>query len=81
MTKSVCQHKIVKSGKLQKSESSLICVLIAEGSENALQVFLSILAHFRIPVSLRSKNVFFRCLINGILKLVIVFFYFVVIVV
>ena len=28
MTKSVRQHKIVKGGKLQKSESSLICVII-----------------------------------------------------
>ena len=35
MTKSVHQHKIVKAGKLQKSESSLICVVIAEGSTNA----------------------------------------------
>ena len=33
MTKCVRQHKVVKGGKLQKSESSLICVIIAEGSE------------------------------------------------
>ena len=32
MTKSVCRHKIVRGGKLQKSESSLISVVIAEGS-------------------------------------------------
>ena len=38
MTKSVRHHKIVKGGKLQKSESSLICVVIAEGSSNALPV-------------------------------------------
>ena len=38
MTKSVCQHKTAKDGKLQKSESSLICVVIAEGSANALLV-------------------------------------------
>ena len=46
MTESVRQNKIVKGGKLQKSESSLICVVIAEGSANALPVFISILAHF-----------------------------------
>ena len=62
MIKSVCQHNIVKGGKLQKSESSLICVVIAEGSTNALQVSISILAHFCIPVSLRNKNVLLRCL-------------------
>ena len=40
MTKSVRQHQhnFVKGGKLQKSESSLSCVLIAEGSTNALHV-------------------------------------------
>ena len=32
MTRSVHQRKIVKGGKLQKPESSLICVIIAEGS-------------------------------------------------
>ena len=31
MTKCVRQHKVIKGGKLQKSESSLICVIIAEG--------------------------------------------------
>ena len=36
MTKSVRQHKIVKDGKLQKSESSLICVVVAEGYTNVL---------------------------------------------
>ena len=81
MTKSVRQHKIVKGGKLQKSESSLICVVIAEGSANALPVFTSILAHFYIPVSLYNKNVLLRCLINDIPYLVIEFFYFVVIIV
>ena len=60
MTKSVRQHKIVKSGKLQKSESSLICVIISEGSTNALPVNTSILANFCIPVSLHNKNVFLR---------------------
>ena len=41
MTKSVCQHKIViKGGTLQKSESSLLCFVIAEGSANALLVFI-----------------------------------------
>ena len=30
MTKSVRQHKIVKGGKVQKSESCLICVVTAE---------------------------------------------------
>ena len=40
---SVRQHKIIKHGKLQKSESSLICVILAEGSTNALPVFTSIL--------------------------------------
>ena len=38
MTKCVRQHKVVNCGKLQKSESSLICVIIAEGSTNALPV-------------------------------------------
>ena len=60
MTKSVRQHKIVKGGKLQKSESSLICVIIADGSTNALPVSTSILAHFCIPVSLHNKNVLLR---------------------
>ena len=53
--------------KLQRSESSLICVVIAEGSTNALPVSINILAHFCIPVSLHNKNVLLRCLINGIL--------------
>ena len=79
MTKSLRQHKIVKGGKLQKSESSLICVIIAEGSTNVLPVSTSILAHFCIPVSLHNKNALLRCLINDILQLVIEFFYFVVI--
>ena len=46
VTKSVRQHKIGKGDKLQKSESSLICVIIAEGSTHALPVFTSVLAHF-----------------------------------
>ena len=81
MTKCVRQHKIVKGGKLKNSESSLICVVTAEGSTNALPVFTSILAHFCIPVSLYNKNVLLRCLINVILQLVIEFFCFVVIIV
>ena len=41
MTKSVFQHKIViKGGKLQESESSLLCFVIAEGSANASLVFI-----------------------------------------
>ena len=71
----------IKAGKLQKSESSLICVIIAEGSTNALPVSTSIPAHYCIPVSLHNKNVLLQCLINDILYLVIEFFYFVVIVV
>ena len=58
---------IVKGGKQQKSESFLICVIIAEGSTNALPVSTSIPAHFCIPVSLHNKNVPFRCLINDFL--------------
>ena len=79
MTKSVHQHKIAKGGKLQKCESSHICVIIAEGSTNALPVSTSIPAHFCIPVSLHNNNVLLRCLITDILYLVIEFFYFVVI--
>ena len=67
MTKGVRQHKIVKGGELKKSESSLICVIIAEGSTDALPVSTSILAHFCIPVSLYNRNVLLRCLINDIL--------------
>ena len=67
MTKCVRQHKIVKGGKLQKSASTLIFVIIAEGSTNALSVSTSILARFCIPVSLYNKNVLLRCLINDIL--------------
>ena len=52
VTKSVRQHKIVKGGKLQKSESCLICVVIAEGSTNALTVLVSIL----VPVVDRAQN-------------------------
>ena len=81
MTESVCQHKIVKDGKLQKSESPLICVIIAEGSTNALPVFTSILAHFCIQVSLHKKNVLLHSLISDILYLVIEFFYSLVIIV
>ena len=81
MTKSVRKHKVVKGGKLQKSESSFICVVVAEGSTNALPVSTSIPAHFCIPVSLYNENVLLRCLINDILSLIIEFFYFVVIVV
>ena len=50
MTESVRRHKIIKGGKLQKSESSLICVIIAEGPTNALPVSTSIPADFCIPV-------------------------------
>ena len=56
VTKCVRQHKVVKGGKLQKSRSSLICVIIAEGSTNALPVSTSIPADFCIPVSLYNKN-------------------------
>ena len=80
MIKSVRQHGIVKGGKLQKSKPSLICVVIAEGSGNALPVFLSILANFCISVFLHNKNVLLRCVINDILYLIIEFFYFVVII-
>ena len=52
MTKSVRQHKITEGGKLQGSESSLICFVIVEGSTNALPVSTNIPAHFCIPVSL-----------------------------
>ena len=51
MTKSICPHKIVKGGKLQKSESSPIRIIIAEGSTYALPVSTSSLAHFCIPLS------------------------------
>ena len=71
MTKNVRQHKIVKGGKLQKSGSSLICVVIAERSTNASPESTSVLAHFCIPISLHKKNVLLRCLINEILWLVI----------
>ena len=67
MTKSVHQHKIIKGGKLQKSESSNIYIVIAEGFTNALPVFTSILALFRIPVSLHNENFLLCCLINNIL--------------
>ena len=56
MTKSVRQHKVVKGGKQQKSESSLICVINAEEYTNALPVSTSIPAHFCIPVSLYNNN-------------------------
>ena len=56
MTKCVCQHKVIKGGKLQKSESSLVCVIIAEGSTNVLPVSTNIPADFCIPVSLYNKN-------------------------
>ena len=55
MTKCIRQHKVVKGGKLQKPESSLICVIKAEGSTNGLPVFTSIPAHFCIPVSLYNN--------------------------
>ena len=41
-TKSVGHDKIARGGKLQESESSLICVIIAGGSANALPLFISI---------------------------------------
>ena len=50
---------------LQKSESSLISVIIAEGSTNALPVSTSIPADFCIPVTLYNKNVLLRCPITG----------------
>ena len=67
MTRSVRQHKIVKGGKLQKSEFPLICVITAERSTNALPVSISILAHCCILVSLHNKNVLLRYLIDDIL--------------
>ena len=39
--------------------SSLICVVAAEGSENASPVFISILVHFCIQASLHTENVSF----------------------
>ena len=45
VAKSVRQHMIVKGGKLKKSESPLICVVIAEGSTSALPVSTRILVH------------------------------------
>ncbi|WP_419582018.1 hypothetical protein [Thiolapillus sp.] len=68
----------IKGGKLRKSESSLICVVIAEGSTNALPISKTILAHFFIPDSFHNKNILLLYLINDILKLVIEFLYFVV---
>ena len=47
MTKSVGRRKIVKGGKLQKSESSIIYVVIAEGSTYGLLVFFEILSNYR----------------------------------
>ena len=67
MTKSVRQHKSVKGSKLQKPESSLICVIIAEGYTNAMPVSISIPAQFCVSVSLHKKNVLLRCMINDIL--------------
>ena len=67
-----------KGGKLQESESSLICVVITQGFANALPVIISILTHFYIPVSLHNKNVLLRSPINDILQLVIKFFHFIV---
>ena len=54
MTKSVRQHKIVKSGKLQKSESSLNYVVFGEGSTNALPVFTSVFAY--LAFSFRAQQ-------------------------
>ena len=81
MPRPVHQHNTVKGGKLQEPESSLICVVIAEGSADALPVFINILAHFCIAVSLHKKNALLRFLINDILQLVTEFFYIVVIIV
>ena len=73
MTKSDRQYEIVKGGKLQESQSSLICFVIAGGSLKALPVFINILAHFCIPVSFNNKYVLLRCLIDDILQLDISF--------
>ena len=54
MTKCVRQHEIVKGDKLKKSESSLINVVIAEGSTNTLKVSTSILAHCSLPVNKKA---------------------------
>ena len=59
MAKGIRQYKIVKGDKLQESESSLICVVIAEGSANALPVSTRIPAHFCTRVSLHNKVFFF----------------------
>ena len=69
----------LKVANSRSLESSLICVIFAEGSTNALPVFINILGHFYIPVSLHNKSVF-QCLIIDTLWLVIEFFCFVVIV-
>ena len=70
MTKRVHKHKIVKSGKLQKSESSLICVVIAEGFTNALPVFTSTV---QSPCTTRMS---FGVWSMTFIELVIEFFYF-----
>ena len=58
MNISVRQHKVVNGGKLQKSESSLIRVVIAEGSTNALPVSTNILDHFAFQSSCMTRMSF-----------------------
>ena len=76
----VC-HERIKGGKLQESESSLICFIIAAGSSKPLPVFMNILANNCISVFLHNKNVLLQYLVNDILLLVIEFTYFIVIIV
>ena len=54
MTKSARQYKIIKGGKLQKSESSVISVVIAEGSTNALSVSTDILKRYVVERTNRA---------------------------
>ena len=67
MTINVYVHKIVKGGNLQQSKYSIFCFVIAEGSANALPVFISILAHIFVPTSLHNMNILLRSLINDTL--------------
>ena len=78
MTKSVRQHKIGKGRKLQKSESSFIRLVIAEGSTNALPVFTSILVLFffvqgnfngyRMSLTRHRRRTFLLCKETGMQK-------------
>ena len=68
-TKCVCQNQVVVSGKLQESQTSVICLIIAMGFLCVSPVAVRILSNLSISVTLQYNYVLPRYLVNDSLQL------------